>query len=69
MTTKYLKVCPRGFANEYVILRVPSEKVSEANAQFDGYENDVERWGYTAWVDAPTDPCLAVDWADRHMVL
>ena len=67
--TKYLKVSPRGFVNENYIFRVPEDKVSEAEAEFAGYEDDVERGGYTAWVSGPFAPGVLIDWADRRMVL
>ena len=67
--TKYLKINPRGFANEFVVLRVPADKVTEAEAQFADFEDDTSRGGFTNWVAAPLDPLDAVDWVDRGMVL
>ena len=66
MTDRYLKVSPRGFANETVIFRVPEDRVAEAEAEYAGYEDDVDRGGWTAWVTGQVDPRDAVDWADRH---
>ena len=69
--TKYLKVSPRGFKNEVIYLKVPENKVDEANTEFAGYEDNLEQGGYTSWTDdlAATRLGVAVDWADRHMVL
>ena len=69
MTDQYIKVSPRGFANETYIFRVKAEDVATAEAEFAGYEDDVERGGYTAWVKGPFLPGQLIDWADRHMVL
>ena len=66
--TKFLKISPRGFANETITLRIPADKVAEAEAYFANYEDDVERGGHTAWVSAPADPMDAIDWADRAYV-
>jgi hypothetical protein len=66
MKHRYIKVNPRGFANEYTIYRVPADKVAEAEAEYDGFEDRADQGGYTAWVDAPTSRWDAVDWADRR---
>jgi hypothetical protein len=67
MTTdayKTLKVCPRGFANEVIYLRVPMDKIAEADAEYANY-NDGD--GYAEWTtDKRADiPGVAVQWEDR----
>lgn len=66
---KYLKVSPRGFANEYTIFRVPQDMVREAESVFAGLDDDIDRGGHACWVSAPYDPMSAVDWADRAFVM
>lgn len=64
---KMLKVCPRGFANEVTYLRVPAEKVAEAEARFANY-SDGE--GYAEWTNdtRASIPGVAVNWEDRAYV-
>lgn len=64
---RYFKVSPRGFANEVIYFRVPSEKVEEVNKVFESYEDDVERGGYCNWTSEAKArmPGVAVDWEDR----
>lgn len=66
-TSKMLKVCPRGFANEVTYLRVPADKLAEADTRFADY-NDGD--GYAEWTtDLRADmPGVAVDWDDRAYV-
>lgn len=65
---RYLKVS-QGFANTSIYLRVPVDKVAEAEAYFADYEDAASgRW--TGWT---TDrkarmPGVAVDWDDRAYV-
>jgi hypothetical protein len=67
MTTaeyKTLKVSPRGFANEVIYLRVPMDKVAEAEAEYANYSDGD---GYAEWTtDTKVDiPGVAVQWEDR----
>ena len=67
---QYLKVSPRGFANEVLYLRVPAADVDAANAEFAGYEDRTEG-GHVSWTHDTKARWtgVAVDWADRDMVL
>lgn len=61
---RYLKVS-QGFRNRVVYLRVPEDKIAEAEALFADYENDRSgRW--TGWTDdkLARQPGVAIDWAD-----
>ena len=65
---RYLKVS-QGFANTLIYLRVPVDKVQEAEAVFANYADD----GSGRWANWSTDtearkPGVAVDWADRAYV-
>ncbi|MBN9084568.1 MAG: hypothetical protein J0I16_23925 [Rhizobiales bacterium] len=60
---RYLKVSPRGFANEIVVFKVPIADVGEANSEFYDYE-DGSRYCY--WSKDRSLRKDAVDWADRH---
>lgn len=63
---KYLKVSPRGFANEVTYYRVPLDKVAEANAAVASYEDDnVEHGGYACWTTDKSRSDQAVKWEDR----
>ena len=67
MTTndyKTLKVSPRGFANEVIYLRVPMDKVAEAEAEYANYSDGD---GYAEWTtDTRADiPGVAIQWEDR----
>lgn len=62
----YLKVSLRGFVGEYIIFRVPADKIAEAEAEYAGFEDDVARGGHTAWIKGPFAPGSVVDWSDRH---
>ena len=66
---KYLQVMPRGFANEFIVLRIPSNKIEEAKLQFNNYEDDVEQSGYTRWIENPSNSSHIVDWDDRTWFL
>ena len=63
-TYKMLKVSPRGFANEVTYLRVPADKIAEADAKFADY-NDGD--GFAEWTNDRNAniPGVAVEWADR----
>jgi hypothetical protein len=63
---RYFRVCPRGFANEVLYFRVPTEKIAEVDAYFDGY-SDNNPSGSAGWTkdDRARLPGVAVDWADR----
>lgn len=65
---RYLKVS-QGFANTVIYLRVPMDKVAEADAQFANYADDASgRWaGWTTDLRAKA-PGVAVEWADRAQV-
>ena len=62
---RYLKVCPRGFANEITYYRVPLDKVAEAEAEYAGYEDDVTRGGYTCWTLDKRARKACINWSDR----
>ena len=68
--TKYLKYCPRGFANEVTYFAVPEDKISEADALFAGFEDHADG-GYVQWTtdNRSHAPGVAVEWADRNMIL
>lgn len=65
---RYLKVS-QGFANTVIYLRVPTDKVSEAERVFADYEDDRSGrwWAWTTDSNA-REPGVAVDWADRAYV-
>lgn len=65
---RYLKVS-QGFANTVVYLRVPEDKIAEADAKFADYADD----GSGRWAAWTTDrkarmPGVAVDWDDREYI-
>ena len=64
---KYLKVSPRGFANEVIYYVVPADKVDEANREY-AYFEDTADGGYACWTDdkIARRPWVAVKWADRN---
>jgi hypothetical protein len=64
---KTLKVSPRGFANEVIYLRVPMDKVAEAEAEYANYSDG---GGYAEWTtDKRADiPGVAVQWEDRDRI-
>lgn len=66
---KYLKWCPRGFANEVTYYRVPQDKVSEAEAECDDHADRlIDDGGYAEWTSdkVASKPGVAIDWANRH---
>ena len=67
---RYFKVSPRGFANEVIYFRVPTDKAAEAERQFAGLEDQAEG-GYACWTNdkAAHRFGVAIDWADRHWVM
>lgn len=63
--TKYLKVCPRGFANEITYYAVP-DNMPDADKEFD-YLYD--QGGYAEWsrdIEA-RQPGVAINWTDRQL--
>lgn len=71
---RYFRVCPRGFANEVIYLRVPLLQVPEVEAHFADYTDRQFIAGQTnascGWTadKRATMPGVAVDWADRAYV-
>lgn len=67
---RYLKYCPRGFANEVTYFRVPLADVKVAEARFAEFEDGASD-GYVGWTNekAARMPGVAVEWADRAYVL
>lgn len=61
--TQYLLVCPRGFANETTIYAVPSDKIAEAEAAYDDYENDVEAHRYANWLSSKPNLDQVLSWS------
>lgn len=68
---RFLKVSPRGFANEIIYFAVPAGLADEAAAEFEHRFADSPRTsGYAEWTkdsDARI-PGVAIDWADRAFV-
>ena len=58
------------FANEVTYFAIPSPKTADADALFAGFE-DAASGGFVEWTTdaAATRPGVAVDWADRNMIL
>lgn len=63
---RYLKVSPRGFANEVLYLAVPVDKIAEADAAFAHYEDNGSgrSAGWTTDSRARL-PGVAIAWDDR----
>ena len=66
---KYLQVMPRGFSNQYIVLRIPTDKIEEAKLKFNNYEDDTESSGYARWIEKPSNDSHIVDWNDRSWFL
>lgn len=68
---KYLKVCPRGFANEVTYLKVSPEETADAESFAADYSDRMGPNGYAEWSadQHATRLGVAVDWADRNMVI
>lgn len=67
---RYFKVSPRGFANEYVIFRVPLDKIDDVNKQFADFDDRADG-GHSNWVDSAEMTGrggVAVEWEDRAYV-
>ena len=67
---RYFKVSPRGFSNEVLYFRVPSDKVAEVEQEFAGFEDHAEG-GYCGWTNDKVASMfgVAVEWEDRHWVM
>jgi hypothetical protein len=61
---QYIEVCPRGFINEKTIYQIPREKISEAEAAFANFEDDVEAHRYTNWLTSKPDLDNVLPWGD-----
>lgn len=65
---KYIKVCPRGFANEYIIYAIPDDKMPEFKEEYGDLENQEGNSGYTVIYKNPAQWVInsAVPWNDRN---
>lgn len=63
----YIKVSPRGFANEYTIFAVSHEEMPEFEAEYGNLEDENEG-GHTHKYNNPEQwvKNAAIKWADRH---
>lgn len=63
----YNEVCPRGFANEFVIFKIKSEQEA---AEFSAEYGNLENTGGGGYANTNISPAghwnKVVDWADRH---
>lgn len=67
-TTRYLKVSPRGFADEVIYLKVAPHEADAAEALIESYAADTD--GYAEWTfdRAASTPGISVDFPDKAMV-
>jgi hypothetical protein len=65
---KYVKVCPRGFANEYTIYVITNEEWGEYIEECGNLENE-EGSGYTVEYKNPAQWVInrAIPWKDRSI--
>jgi len=61
---QYLSICPRGFANEKTVYRVPADKIEAAKALFADYEDDCSG-RYCDWLDHYPGQWMHVSWSER----